>query len=43
MKNVLTMVATGQMKMLVNPSKGLSLTTVNDYGLQNELVNVDTT
>ena len=42
MKNDLTMVATGQMKMLVNASKGLSLMTVKDCGFGNELVNIDT-
>ena len=43
MKNDLTMVARGLMKMLVNASKGLSLMTVKDCGLGNELVFVDTT
>ena len=42
MKNDLTMVSIGQMKMLVNESKGLSLMTVKDYGFGNELVNIDT-
>ena len=31
------------MKMLVNESKGLSLISIKDCGLGNELVNVDTT
>lgn len=42
MTNDLTMVATGQMKMLVNASKGLSLMTIKDCGFGNELVNIDT-
>ena len=42
MKNNLTMVAIGKMKMLVNASKGLSLVTVKDCGLGNELVHVNT-
>ena len=41
MKTDFTMVAIGKMKMLVNASKGLSLMSVKDCGLGNELVNVD--
>ena len=41
MKNDLSMVSTGKMKMLVNASKGLSPMSVKDCGLGNELLNVD--
>ena len=41
MKNDLTMVARGLMKMLVNASKGLSLMKVKYCGLGNELVHVN--
>ena len=41
MKNDLTMVDTGHMKMLVNASKGLSLMTVKDCSLGNKLVHVN--
>ena len=43
MKTDLFVVSIGKMKMLVHVKKDLSLMTVIDYGLGNELVNVDTT
>ena len=43
MKNGLSMIATGQMKMLVNASKCLCFMTNKGCGLRNELVSVDTT